>query len=53
MNDKPKLHCAACNVLIDQNEADAASEIVGEGHETMCQPCAEAVMAEELTAQPE
>lgn len=37
------LKCRLCNVLVSQDDADAASEIVGAGHETMCVPCAESI----------
>lgn len=39
------MKCRFCEVVIDQNEADAAAEIVGEGHETLCVECAESLAA--------
>ncbi|HZT78703.1 MAG TPA: hypothetical protein VFA26_00655 [Gemmataceae bacterium] len=34
------LQCRLCNTFISQQAADRAAEIVGEGHETMCEACA-------------
>lgn len=37
------LKCRICKVLISQDDADRASCIVGPGHETMCEACAESL----------
>ena len=34
------LTCRICDVFISQETAALAAEIVGEGHETMCEACA-------------
>jgi hypothetical protein len=46
------LQCRLCNTFISQQAADRAAEIVGEGHETMCEACAMALAeAEERQAE--
>lgn len=36
--------CAVCRCRITQAEADAGAEIVGPGHETMCEACAQSIV---------
>ena len=44
------LKCRLCSVLIDQATADRAAVIVGAGHETMCEACAENLLPEQPPA---
>ncbi|HZT78583.1 MAG TPA: hypothetical protein VFA26_00055 [Gemmataceae bacterium] len=46
------LTCRICDVFISQETAALAAEIVGEGHETMCEACA-CALAEAAEAEAE